>query len=227
MSQTSSTITLRPQAPPDDASNALPNVVRRIATERDSFKNVTEAKLLEELANEAAGIEKNDDSQDDDQGKPKDPATQQKELWTAKNELVHLLDQARNPIAMALDTTSFQLRDVAPQQANQTLSPFIKENFKQGSLGVDKLEPKKPTQEALEADQITATGWSLQSLTRSADMLLQSAQNLNKEVEKETRYWQRVSEVKRQGWSIARIPRQRNTVGVKFGFTEGMYSRCP
>ena len=213
--------TLRPEPQPGDASSALPQLVQRIATERDGLKNVTEAKLQLEIANEASGLEAEQSDHDGDDDSPKDVTTQQKELWASRNELLQFLDQVRNPIHMALDTTSFQLREHNPQAVEQTLSPFVKENFKQGALGLDKLEPKAKPKPELDVDEVTATGWSLQNLSRSADVLLESARKLNKEVEKETRYWQGVSEVKRRGWNISRVPRQRNTVGVRFGFSEG------
>ncbi|KAL9057186.1 MAG: hypothetical protein Q9162_002514 [Coniocarpon cinnabarinum] len=213
-------VTLKPSSISEEAANALPQLVQRIATERDGLKNVTEVKLRQEIAEEAAGLSKGQVDDEVSEDRVKDTALQQKELWAAKNELVRFLDQARNPIALALDTTSFHLRDHAPQQAEQTLSPFIKQNFKQGALGLDRLKPEAKSKADLESDEVTSMGWSLQNLRRSADSLLESARRLNKEVERETRYWQGVSEVKKKGWSISRIPRQRNTVGVKFGFSE-------
>ena len=220
ISTSSFPITLRPAATPDAASDSLPQLVQRIATQRDGLKNVTEAKLLEEIAEEEVGIQKSATAEEEDH-EPKDALTQQKELWAAKNELLTYIDQLRNPVGMALDLLSLQIRDQARTQAEQTLGAFVKGAMPVGGMGLDKVEPQAPDPNALESDTVTATGWSLQNLARNADRLLQSAQKLNQEVEKEARYWQEVSEVRRKGWSIARIPRQRSTVGVKFGFSEG------
>lgn len=65
-----------------------------------------------------------------------------------------------------------------------------------------------------------ATGWNLTSLNSSADKLLGAAQRLEKEMEKETKYWNQVLSVSQKGWSTCRMPRERHTVGVRFGFSE-------
>ena len=212
-------VTLRPWATKEDAPS-LPKLVERIANERDGLKNVTEKVLEEEIARERLGINPNE--QDDTaEEKPKDIQAQLKQLFASKGELVQFVDQARNQAAMMLDLLSLQLRDAIPKAALPTLSPFIKESFPEGSLGLDKLQPPKEDAEDVKAAGLVSTGWNFDSLTRNADTLLSSAKKLNAEVEKETRYWQELSEVKGKGWNICRIPRRRNLVGVKFGFSEG------
>ncbi|KAI9868551.1 MAG: RNA polymerase II mediator complex subunit [Pleopsidium flavum] len=39
-------------------------------------------------------------------------------------------------------------------------------------------------------------------------------------MEQETKYWEQVLAVKEQGWSICRLPREKHTLGVRYGFAE-------
>ena len=36
----------------------------------------------------------------------------------------------------------------------------------------------------------------------------------------EARYWEDVLAVKQKGWSVCRYPRERQTLGVRYGFLE-------
>ena len=89
-----------------------------------------------------------------------------------------------------------------------------------GVLGVDKIQaPQKSETES----QTVELGWKTQSLKSAADSLLNSATRLEKELEAETRYWDQVLKIKEQGWSVTRLPREKHTLGVRFGFAEGVY----
>lgn len=61
----------------------------------------------------------------------------------------------------------------------------------------------------------------MDSLSRSAESLLTSAKRLEQEMKRETSYWRQVLAIKEAGWPICRIPGERQTLGVRFGFTEG------
>ena len=69
---------------------------------------------------------------------------------------------------------------------------------------------------------LVGLGWRLRSLTRSADSLLNSATRLEKEMERESTYWRQVLQVKEAGWPVSRLPGDRQTLAVRFGFAEGM-----
>ena len=60
----------------------------------------------------------------------------------------------------------------------------------------------------------------MQSLTGAADSLLESATRLDEEIKRETTYWDQVLSVKDEGWSLCRLPRERHTLGVRYGFAE-------
>lgn len=60
----------------------------------------------------------------------------------------------------------------------------------------------------------------MQSLNGAADSLLKSAARLEEEMERETTYWDQVLAVKEKGWSLSRLPREKHTLGVRYGFAE-------
>jgi mediator of RNA polymerase II transcription subunit 17 len=38
----------------------------------------------------------------------------------------------------------------------------------------------------------------------------------------EAQYWKKAFALKEKGWTVMRMPRERHTLGVKFGFSEGL-----
>ena len=93
-----------------------------------------------------------------------------------------------------------------------------------GCLGTEVVEKPEISEAIAREDDLVSLGWRLQSLNSTADSLLQSASRLEKEVTEETEYWDEVLAVRQQGWSICRIPRERRTLGVRYGFSEGSIS---
>lgn len=68
-------------------------------------------------------------------------------------------------------------------------------------------------------------GWRMQSLNGAADSILKSASRLEEEMEKEATYWNQVLAVKEKGWSLSRLPREKHTLGIRYGFAEGRILR--
>jgi mediator of RNA polymerase II transcription subunit 17 len=65
-----------------------------------------------------------------------------------------------------------------------------------------------------------AKGWKVQSLNNAVDSILESATRLEKEIEKETKYWEQILAVSDAGWALCRLPNEKHTLGVRFGFSE-------
>jgi len=89
-----------------------------------------------------------------------------------------------------------------------------------GTLDFDRSDVSRATKIQDDTAKAAAAGWSLSSLNASADKLLGAAQRLEKEMEKETKYWDQILSVSEKGWSTRRMPREPHTVGVWFGFAE-------
>lgn len=123
----------------------------------------------------------------------------------------------------ALDFVSLLISRDMPNQASLSISPFLRENVGMGTLGADKIHTSKVTDAQKEDNKRIAKGWKIQNLNKTADSILASATRLEKEIEVETEYWKHVLAVKESGWSICRLPNEKHTLGVRFGFSEGKF----
>lgn len=80
----------------------------------------------------------------------------------------------------------------------------------------------------LEARQeVVAKGSRMEALDCAADEILKAARKLEKEVRRETKYWQELVSVSEKGWPIQRLRQNARHVpfGVRFGLPEG--TPCP
>ena len=121
----------------------------------------------------------------------------------------------------ALDLISLILSKSTPRQAEISMSPFLKQAVPMGTLGAEVLQQTQIPESRRLKDRMVSTGWKLQSLNATADLVLQSATRLEKEIEQEAKYWEQVLAVKEKGWSLSRLPREKHTLGVRYGFAEG------
>ncbi|EGY19872.1 hypothetical protein VD0002_g1791 [Verticillium dahliae] len=201
----------------------LGEFIGRIQAER-GFRNVTEASLREEVAAKTNGEAKEDDVQmsvtdDEDDEEAKD-------IHTVKGEIMRNIDAAHNTAMVALDFVSLLLTKHNPNQAGVTLSQALRDFAGIGTLGVskfkdseqagDKRRREEKRQEAKEVSQ----GWTLMEIERTRKAAEKSAAMLAKEVDREEKYWSEILAVKQNGWSMCRLPAERHTLGVRFGFTE-------
>ena len=74
-----------------------------------------------------------------------------------------------------------------------------------------------------ELGQVMA-GWNILAIDETRESAQKVAGLLDKEIDKEARYWADVLSVSERGWSVCRLPRERQTLGVRFGFNEGRAS---
>lgn len=137
---------------------------------------------------------------------------------------IHLLTkfrQAFQDVHLALDFISLLLTKVSPVQANISLSDHVKQHVPSGVLGADKISAPyfSPSDTASNLNQITS-GWKLQGLNSAADALLQSASRLENEIKKEARYWDQILQVSEEKLTISKLPRERHSLCVRYGFSE-------
>lgn len=121
---------------------------------------------------------------------------------------------------VTLDFVSLLLSKDTPVQASLSISPALREAVALGTLGADKVQDARVSKSQKQDNRRIAKGWKLQSLTDTAHSILASATRLEKEIEKETKYWEQILTVSENGWAICRLPQERHTLGVRFGFAE-------
>lgn len=124
---------------------------------------------------------------------------------------------------LTLDSLSLLLSKQNPTQASLTLSKQLREVAGIGTLGADRLEDAN-TSETKEKDQeAVAMGWTLMEINKTRDAAEAASSFLQEEVDLENKYWEDLIGVQSTGWSICKMPQERHTLGVRFGFSEGLF----
>ena len=121
----------------------------------------------------------------------------------------------------ALDFVSLLLSKHTPRQAELTMSPFLKQNLPMGCVGAEVIQTPQKSPAEQQTEELVSMGWKMQSLGSAADLLLTSATRLEEETKRESTYWNQVLAVKEYGWALCRLPREKHTLGVRYGFAEG------
>lgn len=125
---------------------------------------------------------------------------------------------------VALDFVSLLLSKDLPKPASSTMSATLKQAAPSGSMGYSKWQMPPLDDSERRRRDLVAKGARMQGLNRAAEALLQSATRLEKDVRRETKYWEDVLSVSQNGWSLRRMPRQASTLGVQVVSAEGT---CP
>ncbi|EEH43902.1 uncharacterized protein PADG_00191 [Paracoccidioides brasiliensis Pb18] len=214
------TLPLRPLSQkPLDESDSLPIRIAQINAQRGSFRNVTEQSLQEEIEARRAAEETGQelDGVESQEAKPTDRL---KHVFKSRAQIVDFAMQAHAEANYALDFVSLLLSKYTPRQAEISMSPYLKQSAPLGSLETDVVKvPEKTAAAQKEIDNLSR-GWKLESFDAAASKLLQSATRLEEEVAAETKYWAGILDIKEKGWKVCRLPRERQTLGVQFGFLE-------
>lgn len=87
---------------------------------------------------------------------------------------------------------------------------------------MDKISPRdtRLTVARRDDNKLVGKGWKIQALDRSVDSILAAATRLEKEIDCETKYWEEILAVDQKGWKTCKLPQERHTLGVRFGFFE-------
>ncbi|EGS22975.1 uncharacterized protein CTHT_0014540 [Thermochaetoides thermophila DSM 1495] len=186
----------------------------------DAFRVLNEAELRRKVEEEKNGVGQDEDvdmesSPSDNEGEPADA----KDIITAKHEMLRVIDQTRQTTLYALDFVSLLLSKENPGQAVTTFSPGLRELVGIGTLGATMLDAPTPlTQSRIPDNKLVTIGKRLMDLNKAADTALAASKRLQKEIAAETKYWSEVLAVRNDGWQTSRMPREPQTMGVKFGF---------
>lgn len=207
---------LRPTSSKDPATSSLAFTIPQINAQRRGFRHISEASLLEELATRSSTHNITSDVISSDEP-PDDYNDKRKELYERKAEMLQQVGGAHNSALMALDFISLLL-SVPGGKGEQSMSPVLKEHVPTASMGAQVIE--RTADESKRDISLVAKGWKLESFNSAADSLLRSSARLESEIQQETSYWEQVLLVKAKGWTMCRMPGERHTLGVKYGFRE-------
>lgn len=127
---------------------------------------------------------------------------------------------------MTQDLVSLLMSKENPTTAKTTISPHIASLKLTGTLGADKLAAPQTNAARILDGKTMATGWKLIEVDKTVESVMVAATRLQKEISLETAYWAEVLGVSEKGWSVCRLPYEKQTLGVRFGFSECKETNC-
>ncbi|KAL7800021.1 subunit 17 of mediator complex domain-containing protein [Trichoderma ceciliae] len=212
-------LSLRPFPVADQKPKNLAEFIARVNAQPGGFRSVTEDKLREELKNSEYSDGAADRDEDmSETGLETDIA--EKDPNVARLEVLKNIDIAGNIALLTLDSMSLLLSKQNPTQAGLTLSQQLRDMVGIGTLGADKLNDSNATPAKAKDQEAVAMGWTLMEINKTRDSAEEAAAFLEKEITAESKYWEDIISVKKAGWSVCRVPQERHTLGVRFGFSE-------
>ncbi|KAF4460769.1 calcium channel yvc1 [Fusarium albosuccineum] len=174
-----------------------------------------------------------DDDEDEDQDATKDP--QEVRMDVLKNleyvvsyqhpTSIAIAKLTRDSIAgntafLTLDFLSLLLSKQNPNQATVTLSQNLRDLVGIGTMGADKLDDPTVTATKAKDQEDVAVGWTIMEVNKTRDAADAACAFLQREIAAEGKYWEEIMAVQKSGWSISKVPQERHTLGVHFGFSE-------
>ncbi|KAF4973474.1 hypothetical protein FSARC_242 [Fusarium sarcochroum] len=217
-------LSLRPHPVADRKPQTIAEFIGRVNSQPGGFRAISVDKLKEEIAHRDAAngdaqdkdvdmAEAGDDDDSEDQDATRDPQE-------VRMEMLKNLDVAGNTALLTLDFLSLLISKQNPTQAGVTLSQGLRDMVGIGTMGADKLDHSPLTPAKVQEQESIALGWTLIHTNKARDAAEAASSFLQKEITAEGKYWEEVVAVQKSGWSISRVPQERHTLGVRFGFSE-------
>ncbi|KAJ5299035.1 Mediator complex subunit Med17 [Penicillium atrosanguineum] len=213
------TLPLRPVVEQQNRPDTLPVEIAQINSQWGSFRDVNEevlrAKIAEEEARDGALSE-------DGEGESSDVDTTERleQLYKRRADITQFAMQSHMETTFALDFVSLLLSKHAPRQAETSMSAYLKQIAPVGSLHSEVVNPPPKPESASKDVSTVSRGWRTQNFNSAANKLLTASTRLEGEITSETRYWNEVLAIKENGWKVCRLPRERQALGVQYGFLE-------
>ncbi|KAJ4310874.1 RNA polymerase II mediator complex subunit [Fusarium piperis] len=220
-------LSLRPNPVADCRPKNIADFITRVNAQPGGFRALSEDKLREDIAARGAANgdaedkdvdmtetgQDEEDEDDEDQETTRDPQE-------VRMEVLRNIDIAGNTAFLTLDFLSLLLSKQNPTQAGVTLSQGLRDITGIGTMGFDKLDDPTVSPTKAKDHEDVAVGWTMMEVNKTRDAAESACKFLEKEIAAEGRYWDEIVAVQDSGWSISRVPKERHTLGVRFGFSE-------
>ncbi|OTA58575.1 hypothetical protein K449DRAFT_373525 [Hypoxylon sp. EC38] len=228
MASPSSLFSLRPWPIGDKKPKNLGEFIARVNAEQGGFRNMTEAKLREEItAQENGRVEADDmsDLEDEDEDEEVD-ADKSKKVVAAREEFLKNIEIAHQSAMLGLDFLSLLSSknkldtEESRKAAENSISAALRDRVGIATLGATKVNESNITEARRQDDIAVATGWRLMGVNNMVDSVVAAAEKLEKEMELEAKYWADILAVSENGWAVCALPQEPHTLGVRYGFSE-------
>lgn len=209
----------------DEESIPISELIPRILLERQSFLNITEEQLEEEIAH---AKDKHDESDTQDVPETEDTETAAQRFLKQKYELLGHINFAMNETSLSLDFVSLLMSAVKPNITKSTISPHLSKVAPLGSLSSDRLNQDSEAAEQVNAKEAKRSkpeniglGWKYQSLNHIKSLFQSAGELLRQQVSIEHNYWKMINQVLAHDEVLFRVRDPltgSRAIGVKYGY---------
>lgn len=209
----------------DEESIPISELIPRILLERQSFLNITEEQLEEEIAH---AKDKTDELDDQDVQETEDTETAAQRFLKQKYELLGHINFAMNETSLSLDFVSLLMSAVKPNITKSTISPHLSKVAPLGSLSSDRLNQDSEAPEQVNAKEAKRSkpeniglGWKYQSLNHIKSLFQSAGELLRQQVSIEHNYWKMINQVLAHDEVLFRVRDPltgSRAIGVKYGY---------
>lgn len=209
----------------DEESIPISELIPRILLERQSFLNITEEQLEEEIAH---AKDKHDELDDQDVQETEDTETAAQRFLKQKYELLGHINFAMNETSLSLDFVSLLMSAVKPNITKSTISPHLSKVAPLGSLSSDRLNQDSEAPEQVNAKEAKRSkpeniglGWKYQSLNHIKSLFQSAGELLRQQVSIEHNYWKMINQVLAHDEVLFRVRDPltgSRAIGVKYGY---------
>ncbi|SGZ58719.1 CIC11C00000004446 [Sungouiella intermedia] len=212
----------------DEESIPIADLIPQILHERQSFLNITEEHLQDEINQGDIDREEEDDESQLHNAKEVDEDTESayQAFQKRKFELLGNINSAMNETSLSLDFVSLLMSAVKPNVAKTTISPHLTKNVPLGSLSSDRLTMDEDSQDKAKGakrdnPESIGLGWKYQSLTHITGLFKNAGAQLREQVDIEHRYWNMINKVLGHGEVLFKVRDPKTgarAIGVKYGY---------
>lgn len=212
----------------DEDSVAIAELLPQILRERQSFLNITEESLQEEIIQKNKGIESFEMPESvSTEDVTEDAESNFQKFQKQKLELLGHINSAMNETSLSLDFVSLLMSASKPNVSKATMSPYLTKHVPLGSLSADRIsrssydtEQSKDERKSQKAESI-GLGWKYQSLNHISELFKGAGTQLRTQVDIERQYWGTVHNVLDHGevlFSLRDPLTNSRAIGVKYGY---------
>lgn len=211
----------------DGENIPIAELIPQILLERQSFLNITEELLQDEINEGKNGVDVDMDDNEPISAveNEEDSESAYQAFQKQKFELLGHINSAMNETSLSLDFVSLLMSAIKPNVAKATISPHLTKNVPLGSLNSDRLTiddiDDKSKGSKRDKPESIGLGWKYQSLTHITGLFKSAGAQLREQVDIEHRYWNMLNKVLGHGEVLFKVRDPQTgsrAIGVKYGY---------
>lgn len=203
----------------------IAELIPQILLERESFLNISEELLQEEIDQNQGSTDLPESGNEPDESPELEDDTDlaYQTFLKERVELLSHVNSAMNETSLSLDFVSLLMSAVKPNITKATMSPHLTKNVPLGSLNSNRLTQSDEDKKTSNRDkpESIGLGWKYQSLKHITELFKSAGTQLSEQVDIEHKYWDVINKVLSHGEVLFKVRDPltgSRTIGVKYGY---------